>query len=74
MSIRVTFVCGHSKDLGVNASAAVCACGETRIVRSQARAPRFVGVATGPYAEYKAMDAVPVNLAPGGSLSLKVEN
>lgn len=74
MSIRVSFVCGHSTEIGVNADAAVCHCGETRIARSQARAPRFVGVATGPYAEYKALDAVPVNVAPGGSLNLKVEH
>ncbi len=73
MSIRVSFVCGHSKDIGVNADTAVCACGETRVARSQARAPRFVGVATGPYAEYRPLEAAVVNVAPGGALNLKAD-
>ena len=72
--ISVTFACGHKGSVGMNvASAPTCPCGETRIVRTQARAPRFVGACSGPYCETKALEPGTVNVAPGGSLKLKVQ-
>ena len=74
MSIQVTFACGHKGSVGVNSdSVPTCPCGETRIVRTQARAPRFVGACSGPYCETQALEPGVVNVAPGGSLKLKVQ-
>lgn len=71
--MRITFACGHHAEIGDNPSAApICgACGESRIQAVKARAPRFTGVASGPYAEYRNLGPATVNLAPGGSLTLK---
>ena len=73
MSIQVRFTCGHQASIAVNLDAApVCpTCGETTVARVKARPPRFTGVASGPYCEHRALDAVPVNLAPKGPLTLK---
>ena len=47
----------------------ICACGERQIsLVRPSRPPRFVGTVTGPYAEYKALDPIAVNVAPGGPL------
>ena len=74
MSIRVTFACGHSASVGLTVdSAPVCGCGETRITRTHARAPRFVGACSGPYAETTALEPAIVNVAPGGVLRLKAQ-
>ena len=70
--IQVRFACGHSRAVGLNQSDPVCQeCGDRTVRRVQARAPRFVGVATGPYCETQALGAVEVNLAPKGPLTLK---
>ena len=76
MSIQLRFACGHEATVSENVSSTpVCPCGETRITRTFARAPRFTGACSGPYATTKALDAAVVNVAPGGSLNLKpVEN
>jgi hypothetical protein len=72
MSIEVRFACGHKSAIGVNVDTApVCRCGETRIVRTFARAPRFTGAVSGPYAETRAMEPGVVDVAPGGALRLK---
>jgi len=70
--MRVRFACGHVTDVAENAAAApVCVhCGETHIARVQARAPTFTGVATGPYATFKALDPIVIDLAPKGPLKL----
>lgn len=69
MTLR--FACGHTLELSeAHQGTPQCGCGETRIARVQARAPRFVGVATGPYAEFKNLGPATVQLAPGGSLAV----
>ena len=75
MSLRVRFLCGHHMDLGLTGEGApVCHCGETRVIRTFARPPRFTGACSGPYAETKGLESVSVNLAPGGSLQLKKDD
>lgn len=71
--VTVRFACGHESRVAANQDAApVCPeCGQTQVRRVHARAPRFVGVASGPYCEWKALEAIPVNLAPKGALVLK---
>ena len=72
--ITVGFACGHSAQVKETAaSAPVCPCGETQVTRTQARAPRFVGTCTGPYAETKALEPGVVNVAAGGPLTLTQE-
>lgn len=69
--MTIKFACGHAMDLGDNPSGTpVCGCGEVRIARVTARAPRFTGVASGPYAEFRNLGPATVHLAPGGSLNL----
>jgi hypothetical protein len=72
MSIAVRFACGHQTTVGANADTPpTCGCGETRIVRVAARAPRFTGACSGPYCETQAIEPGVVNVAPGGTLRLK---
>lgn len=69
----VTFGCGHRADVPSNlATAPVCpTCGDRRVTHVKTRPPSFTGACTGPYATFKALDAMPVSLAPQGSLTLK---
>lgn len=71
--MRVTFACGHRAELGDNpGTAPICGeCQESRVQHVKARAPRFRGVATGPYTEYANLSPATVACAPGGSLTLK---
>ena len=70
--MHIRFACGHALDLGDNPSGPpVCGCGETRIQRVTARPPHFTGVASGPYCEFQNLAPATVNLAPGGSFTLK---
>ena len=72
--IRVRWACGHEAAASDNADASpICGCGETRIVRTFARAPRFIGACTGPYAVTQTMEPGVVDLAPKGPLRLKKE-
>lgn len=72
MSITVRFACGHEATVGVNVDTApICPCGERQIVRTKARAPRFVGTCKGPFAETRFLEPGVVDVAPGGSLPLK---
>ena len=73
MSITVRFACGHVGQVSATSDAMpVCRdCGHTQIARVKARAPRFVGACSGPYAETTMLEAVTVNLAPKGPLTLK---
>lgn len=73
--MRVSFGCGHGVDLPDNTvTAPTCPqCGAQTIARVQVRAPRFVGACRGPYAETKALEPAVVNVAPGGSLTLKAQ-
>ena len=72
MSIKLRFACGHEGTVSETATTApVCACGETRIARTFARAPRFRGACSGPYAETVALDAAVVDVTRAGPLALK---
>ena len=71
MSVRITFACGHGQ-AWQDGGAPICAtCGERRVSRVKAPAPRFRGVCVGPSATRDALAAVPVSVAPSGALSLK---
>lgn len=61
--ITVTFQCGHQKQASGSEEQLVCSCGESRIAQVDAPAPRFVGHARGPHAEYKPLEAIPVTFA-----------
>jgi hypothetical protein len=70
--MRVTFACGHPMTLSDNPSGApVCGCGETRIQSVKVRPPTFRGACSGPCAEFANLEPIAVNLAPGGSLTIK---
>ena len=71
--MRVTFDCGHHAHVpDTIAHRPTCpVCGEGRVRRVMARAPRFVGVATGPYCETTRLAPMPVDLAPQGPLVRK---
>lgn len=71
--IQIRYKCGHEGRLSESVSASPrCHCGETQIVYVKtARPPRFSGAASGPYAEFKAVDPAIVNVAPAGPLRLK---
>ena len=74
--MRVTFNCGHPAVLvpeTVDQQPTCPMCGDRLVRAVQARAPRFVGLASGPYCETRPLDAIPVNLAPKGPLVLKEE-
>ena len=72
--MQIRFACGHQVMLGDNPNGTpICTCGETRIQGVHARAPRFTGTCTGPYAEFKNLAPAVVNLAPAGPLVLKKE-
>jgi len=55
--ITVSFACGHriAYDDKVESSP-ICQCGETRVRRVDAPAPRFAGFCSGPHAEMRALD------------------
>lgn len=70
--IAVRFDCGHEAQISETATQAPqCHCGSTRVVYVKARAPRFTGACTGPYAEYKALEPGSVDLTTAGPLTLK---
>ena len=70
--IRVRFACGHEGRVSETVTTTpVCVCGETRVVRTMARAPRFTGACSGPYAEMTAVEPGMVNMATAGPLKLK---
>ena len=71
--ITVTFACGHRLSVADNTGwQPRCEiCQDNRVSRVHARAPRFVGTVSGPYAESKGLAPGVVNVAPGGSLTLK---
>ena len=70
--MTVWFACGHQVIISETSLVKpTCACGEHRVRSVQARAPRFTGTCTGPYAAFKALEAVPVSLADQGPLRLK---
>jgi hypothetical protein len=62
--MRVTFACGHDADVPDAVSVApMCGCGEKRVQSVKARAPKFTGSCTGPYAQAKALEPIRVSLA-----------
>ena len=73
MSITIRFACGHAATLEHPGDAVpICGCGETRVQHVTARPPRFRGACTGPHADPCVLGPAVVDLAPAGSLSLKV--
>ena len=72
-AIHVTLACGHAGTVSATTDTppACPLCSEARVQYVKARPPRFVGACTGPYAVTQALEALPVNLAPQGSLALK---
>ena len=74
MSIRVRFACGHQTMVSLTATDVRCHCGETHVVHTEARAPRFVGACSGPYAETKALEPIAVPLATGAPLIVKPQD
>lgn len=63
MAFTVTFACGHRMRLETGIEIPQCsACGETRVARSSAPAPKFRGIAVGPCAEYVDLPAARVSL------------
>lgn len=72
MSITVRFACGHEQTLGDGGEhVPVCICGERRVQRTTAPAPRFRGACQGPQAIYESVSGVVIATAPSGPLALK---
>lgn len=70
--MMITFACGHTqkRDASVD-TPPLCGCGERRVSRVVAPAPRFRGACLGPHAVQEALTGVAVAAAPGGPLMLK---
>lgn len=61
--IAIRFACGHALTGPDDLATAECpVCGERRVSRVTAPAPRFVGMVTGPCARFEALPAQPVRL------------
>lgn len=60
--ITLTFACGHRQAWDEGGSVVCATCGERRIARTVAPAPRFRGVVVGPSATYDALPGIPVNV------------
>ena len=60
--IPITFACGHrfSLDASVQTPPVCPTCGEHRVSRVTAPAPRFTGCCSGPSAETTALAAIPI--------------
>lgn len=72
MSVTITFACRHTQPWVEGQDTPVCVqCGERQVSRAKAPAPRFRGACRGPLAHEEALGALPVNLAPAGTLTLK---
>ena len=74
--MRILFRCGHDpQPLSEKAASPACLrCGETRVARVLGvPAPRIVGHGSGPLVQSKALEAIPVSLAPKGPLKLKAD-
>jgi hypothetical protein len=70
--MTITFACGHTQIREVSVDTPpLCGCGERRVARVVAPAPRFRGACLGPHAVQEALAGVAVSAAPGGPLSLK---
>lgn len=62
--ITIRFACGHQAQVEETKSdPPVCGCGERRVQAVAARAVRFTGACTGPYAETRLMEPLAVSLA-----------
>jgi hypothetical protein len=69
--MRVTFKCGHTWPVNERQSETpVCPCGEHRIIRSTATAPRIRGVARGPHVTTVALEPITVAI---GTQTLKLK-
>jgi hypothetical protein len=63
MSVTATMACGHQITLADGSIAPQCpTCGEVRVSRVKAPAPRFRGMVLGPCAEFEALPAKAISL------------
>jgi hypothetical protein len=62
--IWIRFACGHGFGIDRNVtSVPICpTCGERRISRTTAPAPKFVGLCSGPSAESKVLEGIPIGI------------
>jgi hypothetical protein len=61
--MTITFRCGHTATLtDRDQEAPVCACGERKISRCNAPAPKFRGTASGPHVTTTALSPITVSL------------
>ncbi len=64
--IEVRFGCGHVAAVGEKDEGAVCpVCGDRRVQRVTAPAPRFRGVCHGPHATFEPLAGMPVTMGGG---------
>lgn len=61
MSIQITFACGHTKAATGAEEDVRCACGEYRVERVEAPAPRFRGTVLGPHSQFENLEPKPVS-------------
>jgi len=70
--IEVVFKCGHRVSVKDDADKPKCeVCQERHIRRVYTRTPRFRGIGSGPHMKSEHLGGVPLDLAPGGRLSIK---
>ena len=64
--MTITYRCGHSttQPATIQACPACGTCGETVVSRVKDAQPHFVGTVRGPFAEFKALEPVIVDLKP----------
>ncbi len=62
--ITLVFACGHrfTVEATIDGALACPTCGEHRISRTTAPAPRFVGVCQGPSAETRPLSGIPLSI------------
>lgn len=62
--MKLTFRCGHTTTFNEREQdAPICACGEKKITRCKAPAPRIRGTASGPHVTTTALDPITVSLS-----------
>lgn len=63
MSLQLRMACGHALTVSETEATVICdECGERRVSRVTARAPRFRGVVQGPSATFVNLPGMPVSV------------
>ena len=61
--ITIRFACGHGMTVAAgDLDVPICHCGEHRVSRVTAPAPTFIGACSGPSADTRVVDPVPVTI------------